>query len=186
MNPAELLARITAQTKPLQPVAGDYARLTIEDILHALGNIRHKHASLVLRVKYADQREFISDLEYAFWLEVVDLSNREGWKYPKNLIGKEFYRNLARLVIAENISPFICLECGGSAIDIVNGKVVQCSPCRGTGRSKHSDRSRARILGLSWEGYRDTWAERFDRIAGRLYMWESIGLGSVKKRLATY
>jgi hypothetical protein len=186
LNPAELLARITTQTKSLQPVAGDYARLTIEDILHALGNIRHPHASLILRVKYADQKEFISELEYAFWLDVIDISNREGWKYPKNLAGKEFYRDLARLAIAENIIPFICLECGGSAIDIHDSKVVPCIPCRGTGRANHSDRSRARILGLSWEGYRDVWSERFNLIADRLNLWESIGLGSVKKRLATY
>src|SRR5713226_8019910 len=173
MNPAELIARITAQTKSFQLTAKDFIRLTPEDVAHAMGKIHKrkelKHASLVLRVKYADQKELMRDLEIALWLAVVDMSNRNHWKYPKNRIGKEFYRKMARLAISENVNPQICPKCKGTNIrKLRGGKTTDCGPCDGTGHKFNSERERARFLGLSHMVFIYTWSERYKKVVALL------------------
>lgn len=184
MNPAALLAKITARSVPFEVIPSAYQRITPEDVLHALGGIKHSGASLMVRVKWAGQNQFLQDLEIKFWLTIVNVANAEKWPYPIKKKGKEFYRDMGRLALAENISPNICLECGGSSIQITpEGKLEECSPCRGTGRSHHSDRSRARILGMPWETYRQLWNERYRRVQGMVDLWESIGLSVVANRM---
>lgn len=185
MNPAALLAKVTARALPFEIVPSAYQRISPEDVLHALGLIKHDGASLLIRVKWAGQDQFMRDLDVKFWFAVVDLSNAEQWPYPQKLKGREFYRNMGRLTLAENISPNICLECGGSGMEIKpDGKLDNCSPCRGSGRSQHSDRSRARILDMPWETYRQGWSERYRRVQGMADMWESIGLSVIARRIA--
>lgn len=183
MNPAELLAKVTARAAPLEVLPSAFQRITPEDVVHALGMIKHDGASLLIRIKWAGQSEFVQDLDIKFWISVVNLANSEHWPYPEKLKGKEFYRNMGRLALAENINPNICLECGGSSIQITPaGKLEECSPCRGTGRSQHSDRSRARLLGMPWETYRHLWNERYRKIQGMVDLWESIGLSVIANR----
>jgi hypothetical protein len=169
---------------PLEIIPSSFHRICPEDVLHALGKIKHEGASLMVRVKWAAQEQFRYDLEVAFWLAIVDLANAEKWPYPRKFKGKEFYRNMGRLALAENISPNICLECGGCGQEITpEGKLEDCKPCRGSGRSQHSDRSRARILEMPWETFRQGWIDRYRQVQGMADMWESIGLSVIAKSL---
>ena len=183
MNPASLLARITTRARILEIMASAYQRISPEDVVHALGLVNHTGAVLLLRVKWAGQEQFSYDLERMFWFHVIDISNREKWPYPVKMRGQEFYRNMSRLALAENISPNICMECGGSGIEIIEGKLEDCPPCRGSGKSNHSDRSRARMLGMPWPTYQHHWQDRYKRVQQSLDLWESIGLGAVSRRL---
>lgn len=184
MNPAALLVKVTARALPFEIVPSAYQRISPEDVLHALGLIKHDGASLLIRVKWAGQAQFMADLDRKFWVAIMDLSNAENWPYPEKLRGQEFYRNMGRLALSENISPNICLECGGSGLEILpEGKLVDCKPCRGTGRSSHSDRSRARLLNMPWETFRQGWTDRYRKIQGMVDLWESIGLSVVARRI---
>lgn len=185
MNPAALLAKVTTRAMPFQVIPSAYQRITAEDVLHALGTIKHDGASLLIRIKWAGQTQFVQDLDIKFWLAIVDLSTSEGWTYPVRR-GSEFYRNMGRLALAETISPNICLECGGTSIEITEeGKIEKCTPCRGTGKSRHSDRSRARLLNMPWETFRQGWTDRYRKVQGMADLWESIGLSVVAKRTKT-
>jgi hypothetical protein len=183
MNPAALLIKVTARAAPFEIVPSSFQRISPEDVSHALGLIKHDGASLLIRVKWAGQAQFIQDLDIKFWLAIVALSNFENWPYPEKFKGEELYRNMGRLALSESIDPNICLECGGSAIEITpEGRIEKCSPCRGTGKSHHSERSRARILGMAWETYRHVWNDRYRKIQGMVDLWESIGLSVVANR----
>lgn len=184
MNPAELLAKVTVKAISLEPAIAGYGRFTPEDILHSLGLVKHQGAILLLRVKFCGQNEFLQDLDIRFWMAVGDMALQERWPYPIRHKGKEFYRNMGRLALAENINPNICLECGGSGIEITSsGKLLDCGPCRGSGRSYHSDRSRARLMNMPQGTWREGWDERHKQILNLADQWEDIGLSGMKKRL---
>lgn len=183
MNPASLLSLVTARAKPFEITASSFHRINPEDVLHAMGNIKHEGASLLIRVKWADQKQFTYDLELLFWMAIVNLAQSEKWPYPMKMNGKEFYRNLGRLALSENINPNICLECGGCGKEITEeGKLQDCRPCRGSGKSHHSDRSRARLLGMPWETFRNPWADKYKKIQGMADIWESIALSSISRK----
>jgi hypothetical protein len=98
--------------------------------------------------------------------------------------GKEFYRGMARLALAETLNPNICLECGGCGKEVTTeGKLANCKPCRGSGKSTHSDRSRSRMLDMSWETFREQWIYRYRRIQGIADTWESIALSSIHRKI---
>ena len=186
MNPAELLSKITAKCVPFEQSISGFGHFTHEDILHCLGLIPHSGAVLLLRVKYCGQIEYLQDLDIHFWTTIGDLALSERWPYPIRLKGKEVYRNMGRLALAELIEPRICLECGGTGREITpEGKLGDCSPCRGSGRATHSDRSRARLLGFPWETFRQGWTDRYRQVQGIADTWESMGLGGMAKRLQT-
>lgn len=185
MNPASLLALVTARAVPFEIMASSYQRITQEDVLHAMGSIKHQGASMLIRVKWAGQDHWMPELERLFWLGILALSNREQWKYPKVMEGKELYRRMGQLALAESINPNICLECGGCGKEITKeGKLSNCKPCRGSGKSTHSDRSRSRLLDMPWELFRDSWKERYRRVQGIADAWESMALSSVHRKVA--
>lgn len=184
MNPGELLAKVTTRAVPLEQAIAGYGRFTPEDILHSLGLVRHQGAILLLRVKFCGQNEFLQDLDIRFWMAVGDMALQERWPYPIRHKGKEFYRNMGRLALAENINPNICLECGGTKIEITSqGKLIDCSHCHGSGKANHSHRYRAKSMDMPWQTWNNTWQDRYRKIQGITDMWESIGLGGIAKRL---
>lgn len=184
MNPASLLAIVTARAIPFEVVASSYQRITQEDVLHAMGTIKHEGASYLIRVKWAGQGQFTPELDRRFWMAIVDLSRTERWPYPKNMVGKEFYRNMGKLALTELINPCICIECGGCGKEITQeGKLEDCKPCRGSGKSSHSDRSRARILDMPWETFRQEWIDRYKKIQGIADIWESMALSAMSRKL---
>lgn len=183
MNPAELLACITARAAPLERLPSANGRITQEDVLHSLGTIRHPGAVLLARVKFAGQQGFVKELDRMFWMAVVDMSVVECWPYPQKLKGSEFYRNLGRLALAETISPNTCPWCGGRARALQGTKIIVCDACDGFGRRRYSGRTRAEILGMPWETFRSPWASRYHRVQCLADSWESIALGGIAKRL---
>jgi hypothetical protein len=186
LNAGELLAKVTAKAVPFEQAISGFGRFTSEDILHSLGLIPHSGAVLLLRVKYCGQKEFVQELDIHFWTTIGDLALQERWPYPIRFKGKEFYRNMGRIALSELIEPRVCLECGGTAIQITpEGRLIDCVPCRGTGRSNHSDRSRSRLIGMPWETWRQGWNDRYKQVQGIADTWESMGLGGMVKRLKT-
>lgn len=183
MNPAELLARITAKAAPLSRIPGAHGRITQQDILCALGCIEHAGEGLLMRVKYAGQAEFVADLDRRYWMAVVDLALEQRWPYPRQLVGQEFFRNLGRMALSEHIRPDACHACGGCGKALLGGKVLACSECRGSGRRRVSDRVRARTIGMPWETFRVPWVQRYRQIQGIAHGWESHALGKISWRL---
>lgn len=184
MNPASLLALVTARAIPFEIMASSYQRITPEDVLHAMGSIKHEGASMLIRVKWAGQYYWVPELERLLWLAILGLAKREFWKYPKSMEGKELYRGMSKLALSENINPNICLECGGCGQEITpEGKLSNCKPCRGSGKSTHSDRSRSRLLDMPREEFRDYWSDRYRRVQGIADSWESLALSSIHRKV---
>ena len=184
MNPGELLAKVTARAVPLEQAISGFGRFTPEDILHSLGLIPHSGAVLLLRVKYCGQTEFIQDLDIHFWTTIGDLALHEKWPYPIRFKGREFYRNMGRMALSETISCKTCMGCGGTGKNLTpEGKVIDCTDCHGNGRKSPSDRSRARLMEMPWETWRQGWNERYRQIQGIADTWEGMGLGGMVKRL---
>lgn len=183
MNPASLLALVTARAIPFEIQASSYQRITQEDVLHAMGSIKHGGASLLIRVKWAGQEHWTPELDRLFWLAICAMAKQEKWSNPKSG-SNELYRKMGQLALAENISPNICLECGGCGKEITpQGKLENCKPCRGSGKSNHSDRSRARLLGMPWETFRESWVDRYRRIQGIADAWESLALSAMHRKI---
>ena len=184
MNPAELLSMATAKAMPLERFISGYGRITQYDVIHALSSVKHSGAILFLRVKFCGQYEFIEELDHIFWKSVIDLANEEKWSYPRKRIGSEFLRNMGILALSESISTNICLECAGTGMEVSQeGKIVAHGPCRGSGRSIHSDRSRARLMGISWSTWNTSLDDRYRQILQICDLWQEIGLSGMAKRL---
>jgi len=195
MNPAELLALLTARNNKFERMPTGIPLITQQDIATALGHIRHRTASLLLRVKYAQQHEFMQDLDRLIWLKIVDLWMENKWPYPKNKIGKEFRRDMGRMALAETIWPHTCLVCFGRGQIVVQkrrlrgrkrrriGQVVECVNCKGKGARRPNDKLRARMMGMPYTTWLHTWASVYRDVQAMIDQIEAIGLGSVKNRL---
>lgn len=191
MNPGELLSILTAKTNQFEKLPTGKSEIDQQLLMTALGLIQHRIAPLLLRVKYVHQTDYMPELDRRFWLCVVDLSIAKRWKYPKKRRGEEFYRNLARLALAENIWPHTCVACGGVGHTTVKrrrlrgrkrkriGQVVVCEHCEGKGRKEPSGRQRAKLMEVPYTTWLRHWAGPYKEIQFRLDTIEAIGLGSL-------
>jgi len=99
--------------------------------------------------KYADAHA----RRWPMWIADVDMA-QESPGYGRVRVG----------VLTEISRPGLCHTCGGRGEVRQRGLVVTCSDCRGTGRRRISDRSRAQILGIDESTYRrGKWRD--------VYMW---------------
>lgn len=195
MNPAELLVLLTARTNKFERMPTGVPLLTQQDIAAALGRIQHRIASLLLRVKYAHQYDFMMELDRLIWLKVVDLWMERGWPYPKHKIGQEFRRDMGRMALAETIWPHTCPWCQGVGSMTIQrrrlrgrkrkqiGAVVMCDGCKGKGIRKPSDRQRAKLMGMPYTTWIHTWSPVYREVQTLIDQVESVGLGAIKKRL---
>jgi hypothetical protein len=184
MNPAELLASMTARSAPLEQSISGFGRFTSTDVLHALGLIKHSGSVLLLRVKYCGQSEFANVLDARFYQAIHVMQANELWPYPIKYQRQNFYLDLSRLALAENIATHICLTCGGSAKEITpEGKLGACKACNGTGRESMSKRSRPRIMRMPRRTWDDRWYEYYKRVLSVANLWEEIGIRGMLKRM---
>ena len=67
------------------------------------------------------------------------------------------YADIRRAVLAEMTAECLCGGCNGRSFTVVDGKVALCSSCKGSGKARVSDRSRASAIGRDESTYRDAW-----------------------------
>ncbi len=182
MNAAELLSLATARPPNWENAPGGIPILTQQDVMYALACIHHNGASLLLRVKYADQKTYIGDLEKEVLKATKELWEEKNWGFPEGK-GSEYLGEMTRFAITEQIIPHICLRCGGWGEDIEHGKRIPCDNCRGSGRKNPSERARAQILGVEREQWRYTWSDRYGYIRAFMEAWEGMGIGRATAKL---
>ena len=150
---------------------GGIPDLTSSDVAHALGTLKHRYASLVVRVKYAGQDELRRDLFISLYTCMME-SGASRWRTPRN----HFVFDLCRTALNEFLAPALCPTCNGLGSFKHGSLKVQCSPCLGTGKYRHTDP--ADIMEIQdwrpWDGpYRD--------ILGKLYIWEGIAINALRR-----
>lgn len=178
---------LSPKTQSYQPGSGGRPTYTLEDVCFALamlerpkmveftGERQKKIPGLIIRIKFADELNHLRDLDYEVWLQiVVEMAIKQKWHYPKDA-GQEFWRKMGRMAIAEEISPHVCIRCGGirdkdtdQTIEIKEGKRSTCSLCRGTGHREPTDGARADTIGISRKVWNETWAPRYEEIRQRM------------------
>lgn len=186
-NAAELLKLITARSKSFSYIPGGKPVLTPEDVMSALAYIPHKGAGLLLRIKYADQKFLVRDLDIIVWLSVVDMWMKNEWPYPKKKKGEPFRRNMGRLAIIEVLAPDICMPCKGEGkgLGIKDGKaqIITCKKCAGTGRKPFREAERARAVGMNPTAWDNTWKDKYHDILAMVREWESLAIGIATKKI---
>jgi len=180
IDAGELIACLSE--RPVSMEARSAAFFRGIDIAHAMAGLTELQ-SYLLRVKYADQRTWIKDLDRRTWMAIVDMWVDNKWRYPKERKGQEFARNMGRLALCESIWPHTCLRCGGWGNDIHQGKITPCPSCNGSGRSIPNSSIRSHYMGMEeslWEAH---WADYYKQIQKMLEDEESYGLGKMVRRL---
>lgn len=199
MNIAELLVIATARNAGLDRISGGTPSITMEDVMYALATVKHEGAELLLRIKYMNDNTFIDKLAQKLWFQSIGLAKEEKWPVPNGKIGQRFLRNLGNMAIVEHISPHVCLRCGGvgnrqctpemvrvmsgKGIPINEGKIIECTPCRGTGRKKPTPLARAEMMGVHHEIWKRKWATNYGTIQTYLTEWEDLGIRKATARL---
>lgn len=179
MKADELMALATARSPSLEHIPGGIPILTQQDVMYALACIHHNGASLLLRVKYADQITYFTALNKELYNEILILWEAKKWEKGKN--GQ--LHNMGRMALIEHVSPRICMRCGGWGNDIDHGKVIKCLSCRGTGRKKPSEAGRANRMGISRDKWRYHLSDKYHFIQAILDEWESLGIGRATSKL---
>jgi len=183
---AELLANLTPDTQEslLWKSRGAIPKLHPETIAFALGRVKKKNAGAVylLRIKYAGD-DCWKDLERRLWMRVIDLANRQKWKYPAHLKGTEFYRRMCRLAAWEHIHHHVCPACLGRAQALIDNKLLVCESCNGSAHSQMTDDKRAEFLGVDNEFWSLAWSTRYSRIRFILNQWEESALNIVRNSI---
>jgi hypothetical protein len=160
---------------------GEVPKLDPMTIAHALSRVRTKGAGYLLRVKYAGEQAWWSELEYCLYWKVIDLATKKGWTYPAVYKGREPLRGACRLALWEKVHPHVCPTCLGRASVIIDSRLILCDTCNGTMRVIPDDNTRMTYLGIG-----DDWSDfpqRYQRIMNILTGWELDGLTKMSQAL---
>ena len=164
---AKLLAAHSINLEP----QGGIPEITSEDIAHALGTLKHPHASLVLRIKYALQTELKPVLFVALHDSMM-LNGAKDWIRPRN----NWVFDMCRIGLDEFLAPTLCPTCNGLGSFNHGHLTVSCEPCLGTGRYKRPDP--ADLLGVNnWR----PWDGQYRQVLGKLGLWEDIAVGALNR-----
>lgn len=185
---AEMIAMLCAKIAHIEPVIPAFGTMCRYDVVHAMALVKSLPAQLLLRIKYAEEdqysnefeHELLSAIERGALAHVVDFAAPQRWKIPR----PGFLRDMCRLALVEFLSPKLCWRCEGRGGWLNRkGLKVVCPKCAGSGEGRHSDRSRAKILGIHEASWRQSWRDRYREIQTLIDRFEEIGLGGVTKRL---
>ena len=180
MSAAELLLKAGVETQKIERGALGMGDITEQDVLTALGMIKHSHASLLLRVKYLEQHAFAWKLFYAFFMHVhCKMSVPGKWSdephYRHHLVW-----DMCKIALDDYCTPPLCPTCNGIKSKAIGALVVDCPDCGASGlRSRQDQAWRLHLTERAWE----TWGERYKSMLIVLDRWESIGLGAISQRL---
>jgi len=179
MNTGELLSIMTARVATLEKMPTGIPTITQQDVLGAMGMINHPCASLLLRVKYAHQFDFMDDLEHCIMIYIEKLWRDNHWpRYRGSML------KLCEFLLWEHIWPRRCVSCGGIGEKTVEtGKVYQCGSCKGTGVRKIHDKDRASVLEIPYTTFRRKWSPIYQELLASMDRIEAIGRGALRKRL---
>ena len=178
MNSRELLALLTVKIQRFSVAPGGVPKYTPEDIAHALAMVKSPPARLYGRVKYADQTEFASELCTELLYYCSHIEGFTTWKVrPGNL------QAVCSLALYEAINPHICPWCHGRCQTLIEGRVIICDGCRGSGRRYLTDTDRAKLVGMSKQSWSEYWSEKYKQIQDFPNKWEDIVSQALAKRL---
>ena len=164
-------------------VQGGKKKITGEDVSAALGYGKlSEPASAYVRLKYCLDGTYRGRLES--WVtkeKVYNYAEQENWICGVSLLPK-----LTQVALDEALSDGVCKGrrgCGGTGVQVANGKLIPCRKCDGTGRKKHSKSHRARELGMHRHTFNRTWQQRYERIFGLFVEYEHELVQALRKKL---
>lgn len=178
---AKVISLLTYKVQSLAASPPGYGGLTQADVAYALGRVYHKGAGLLLRIKYADQREFLNQLESRLLRDVRREAMRERWRIHK----PQVLEKLVQIAIIELVNPMRCIRCKGREYVRRQNLWVVCRYCEGSGRLRLPNRYIYSFVGLDKRAWDRMWRERYTNVIYPLVnKYEAIGLGSLKKSLS--
>lgn len=152
-------------------------------IAYALARVKTKGAGYLLRIKYAGEQAWWSDLEYALYWRVIDMATNKEWIIPLAYKGTQPLRRACRLAIWEKVHPHVCPTCLGRSSVIIDSQVINCGTCDGTARITPDDNKRMDYLdiGPDWPSFPDKYQRIFNILTG----WELDGLTQISRAMFT-
>ena len=135
---------------------------------------------LIVMYKWVQDKSAQQPLFYVVYDEVVKLATKYNWKPIK---GKEIFRGLTMLAIAEVTDPHTCPTCQGRGERLTRNMMRQCPTCNGIGRQEMSDAMRYRALGIDRKAWERTWEPRYPRILAVVGGFEGRGLAAIRNGL---
>lgn len=175
------IAKLAEKIQSLNPTGGGGGEITWEHVAGAMP--KSPVASLLLRVKWAGQENFLPDL---LWWVAQELFRPEwGYRHPR------MPERLAGAVVAEVIQPRHCPRCRGRrneegecVVKNIHGVMRICPACVGTGSPPRiKGREVSRYLEIDESAWRKTWKERYREMVSRLWSIEGESLQAMAKRL---
>lgn len=164
---AKLLAPHSINLDP----KGGIPDVSAEDVAHALGTLKHRYASLVIRVKYAGQHELTQDLFISLYTNMME-SGAKDWIRPRH----HWVFDMCKVGLDEFLAPSLCPTCNGIGERLFGNLKVTCEPCLGTGKYRPKDP--AELLNVpNWR----PWDSQYRQIMGKLSLWEDIAIGALNR-----
>lgn len=166
----EIAKLLAAHAINLEPMGGQ-AEITAEDVAHALGILKHRYASLVLRVKFAGQHEFRPDLFVGLYTSMME-SGANDWIRPRH----HWVWDMCKVGLDEFLAPSLCPRCNGLGTFLHNSLKIECDPCLGTGKYRAPDP--AHLLQVSnWK----PWDGQYRQVLGKLDLWQDIAISALHR-----
>ena len=178
-NPAEMLAMLAEHGIDLNHVPGGWGAMVAMDVAGALGMTHRELGADLVLAKYTHSQTAYRSAKAGWKMAVGEKCLAERWDRQKN--GTLFA--MADYTLDEWIDPMRCRTCDGADVIIRQVKRT-CPACEGSGRRVPSERSIARDLGLSKNGYRNgPWPARVDWCRYELQQIETRTLSRLAARL---
>lgn len=174
MDPRRALARLAAQSLPMEPTVGAGPELTQADVAAACAGLTPEAWDL-LAAKWV-QGGMPRRMYASLLLEVEALAHNQGWQVPPR---RPYLARMVALAILEVVDPQTCNQCRGTGFLGIR----ECRPCHATGRRRMWAAQRARAVGVHKSQWHRSWAGRYERIYRRVASIEVEGLSHVARGL---
>ena len=176
----QLLTRLNAGTINLEGVSGGIPELTTADLSACLAGADHAGLDLLLK-RVTGLAVAHNDIYKQVRERCLRLAVRNGWKITEKSINKILI--LLFIAIYEQTADIVCPSCRGTKYSQLRPS-EHCATCHGSGKWRIADPVKAELIGISKQGYSQTWRYRYDDIKIMLDTREYLAKKSIFKLLS--
>lgn len=175
VNPARLIARLTAKTSAAHSIAasGGLPAVSNEEIMAALASVRSRFAQFT-----ADAAALV-EVRGGLHRWARCRARRERWpRLPRGGLVR-----LCDLSLHEHLTPNLCRHCSGRGELLIDERLVDCGQCDGAGTKLECETCRCQKVGVPYHGWLRQWRGRQAAIASHLQAETGAALATIVREL---
>lgn len=157
----EILTILNVHGTNVEGSSRGVATLTKEDILAAMKGCNPAGIATLLAGVCNDRSVQDPDFYRIYSKDVIELANREGWRFKEKPKVLERLRSMMQMAVMEVVTQPLCRTCEGHGyVDIVK----PCPTCRTVGKKRYMAIEYAGAMGLHHKTWIENWEPKYVKV----------------------